>query len=123
MIRNGKDKPSKHDKRARFRSLFSKKDDQFSSKLNLDTEANESKYEHDDGDMTDDDGMGGDEDDPFKNKLLGDWRNMPKLKMLNLKYDTTPARLIRMVITELGVMPPSAAPVIIRECHKDRQLS
>merc|ERR1712013_293587 len=56
-------------------------------------------------------------------KVLGDWRNIPKLKMLNLKYDTTPSKLINMVITELGVMPPSAAPVVIRECHKDRQLS
>ena len=34
----------------------------------------------------------------FKNKLLGNWRDIPKLKMCNLKYDTTPSKLITMII-------------------------
>ena len=124
LVRTGKDKPSKADKQESPKLMFNKANDQFTSKLNLDLDANEKKYDSFNDDIgTDDDKDDNDEDDPFKNKLLGNWRNIPKLKMLNLKYDTTPAKLIQMVITELGVMPPSAAPVIIRECHKDRQLS
>lgn len=126
LVRNGKDKPSKSDKydHGQHQLFYNKDNDVFSSKLNIDLDSNEKKYDSmDDGGTDDYDDTDKNEDDVFKNKLLGNWRNIPKLKMLNLKYDTTPAKLIQMVITELGVMPPSAAPVIIRECHKDRQLS
>ena len=118
LIRNGKDKPTKKDKHRQ--SVFSRdKHAGFQSKLNLDLDA---KEKHEDEDSEEEEADSG-EANPFRNKLLGNWRNMQKLKMCNLKYDTTPSKLIKMVITELGVMPPSAAPVIIRECHKDRQLS
>ena len=112
LIRNGKDKLSKRD-RAQRGSLFSRdKHAAFQSKLNLDLDA---KDKNEDDDEEEDDTENG--ENPFRNKLLGNWRNMPKLKMCNLKYDTTPSKLIKMVITELGVMPPSAAPVIIRETY------
>lgn len=55
--------------------------------------------------------------------ILSDWRNIDGLKILNLKYDLTPAEFVTMVITENGVIPPTSAPVIIREYHKDRELS
>jgi len=36
-------------------------------------------------------------------------------RLLNLKYDTTPAQFITMVVTEVGMIPPTAVPVIVRE--------
>lgn len=37
------------------------------------------------------------------------------LKVLNIMYDLTPPQYINKVITELGVLPPSSVPVILRE--------
>ena len=55
--------------------------------------------------------------------ILSDWRAIDGLKVLNLKYDLTPPEFVTMVITETGIIPPTSAPVIIREYHKDRELS
>jgi len=41
------------------------------------------------------------------------------LKVLNLRYDLTPKELVNMVITEIGPIPPTSVPVIIREFMKD----
>jgi len=42
------------------------------------------------------------------------------LRLLNLKYDTTPMEFITMVVTEVGMIPPTAVPVIVREAsHAD----
>lgn len=46
---------------------------------------------------------------------LADWRDIPRLKLLNLVYDVTPMKYLTMVITEAGVVPPTSVPVIIRE--------
>ena len=42
------------------------------------------------------------------------WEEVPRLQLLNLMYDLTPADFISMVITEYGTIPPSSVPVIIR---------
>ena len=52
--------------------------------------------------------------------MLSGWRDIPKLKLLNLKYDLTPATFISMVITEMGMIPATSVPVILREYHKDQ---
>eukprot|EP01027_Heterolobosea_sp_BB2_P016451 GEZU01023434.1.p1 GENE.GEZU01023434.1~~GEZU01023434.1.p1 ORF type:complete len:516 (+),score=156.75 GEZU01023434.1:395-1942(+) len=49
------------------------------------------------------------------NKKLADWRSIPSLKLLNLVYDLTPSQFVSMVITEMGTIPTSSVPVIIRE--------
>lgn len=46
---------------------------------------------------------------------VADWRDMPRLKLLNLIYDVTPMKYLTMVVTEAGVVPPTSVPVIIRE--------
>jgi len=46
---------------------------------------------------------------------LKDWRNYETLKLLNLMYDLTPMQYILMVITEVGMIPPTSVPVILRE--------
>lgn len=51
--------------------------------------------------------------------MLKEWRTIPSLKLLNLIYDVTPTRFINMVITELGLIPPTSVPVIIREFWKE----
>jgi len=47
--------------------------------------------------------------------LLKDWKEIPSLRLLNLVYDLTPSEFITMVITEVGMVPPSSVPVILRE--------
>ncbi|KAI9698744.1 MAG: hypothetical protein M1836_003854 [Candelina mexicana] len=42
------------------------------------------------------------------------WRETPNLRLLNLMYDVTPAEYIKMVVTELGSLPPSSVPVVYR---------
>jgi len=54
---------------------------------------------------------------------LADWQEVENLRLLNLVYDITPMDLVTMVITEVGNLPPTAVPVVIREYHKDIQAS
>lgn len=54
--------------------------------------------------------------------LLRDWRDIPGLKLLNLMYDLTPVRYVSLVITEVGLIPPTSVPVILREYHKNKDM-
>lgn len=45
---------------------------------------------------------------------LANWENIPHLTPLNLKYDVTPPELVTAVVTEIGILPCSSAPVILR---------
>lgn len=56
----------------------------------------------------------GDEEAEAKPKALSDWKEIPRLQLLNLMYDVTPAEYIRMVICEYGSLPPSSVPVVHR---------
>ncbi|CAN0087067.1 unnamed protein product, partial [Scytosiphon promiscuus] len=38
-----------------------------------------------------------------------------ELKLLNLRYDLTPIKYVTLVITELGFLPPTSVPVLLRE--------
>jgi len=51
---------------------------------------------------------------------LCDWRDVPSLKLLNLSYDVTHSEFVDMIVTELGNLPPSSVPVILRE-RRDNQ--
>ncbi|EGC33660.1 hypothetical protein DICPUDRAFT_5838, partial [Dictyostelium purpureum] len=51
--------------------------------------------------------------------LLENWESYGSLKLLNLMYDLTPIELIDMVITEVGMVPPTSIPVILREYRKE----
>ncbi|KAI5969894.1 tif224 [Candida margitis] len=46
---------------------------------------------------------------------LQNWKSLPTLNILNIMYDLTPPEYINKVITELGALPPSSVPVILRE--------
>lgn len=46
---------------------------------------------------------------------LQDWEKLPLLNILNVMYDLTPPHYINKVVTELGALPPSSVPVILRE--------
>ena len=50
---------------------------------------------------------------------LSSWKQVESLRLLNLLYDVTPADLITIVITELGTMPCSSAPVVLRVKHTE----
>mmetsp|Transcript_19969 Transcript_19969/g.32920 ORF Transcript_19969/g.32920 Transcript_19969/m.32920 type:complete len:456 (+) Transcript_19969:29-1396(+) len=49
------------------------------------------------------------------------WRDSPRLRLLNLNYDTTPQDNITMLVTEYGFIPPSSVPVIVREKTEKEQ--
>lgn len=48
--------------------------------------------------------------EPLKN-----WQDVKNLNIINIMYDLTPPEYINKVITELGALPPSSVPVILRE--------
>lgn len=54
--------------------------------------------------------------------VLRDWKSVEQLKLLNLKYDVTPPDLITCMITELGIVPPTSVPVVLREDHTERPM-
>jgi len=47
-----------------------------------------------------------------------EWSEIAKLKLLNLVYDVTPMSFVNMVITEVGLIPPTSVPAVIRESEK-----
>jgi len=49
---------------------------------------------------------------PSHNVLSG-WKSIDKLILLNLAYDVTPMEHVSVVVTELGLIPPTSVPVII----------
>ena len=49
---------------------------------------------------------------------LEGWREQENLLLLNLEYDLTPSEFVDGVVTELGLVPPTSVPVIIREREK-----
>lgn len=58
------------------------------------------------------------EGDGGRPSFLADWRqneSLRTLKLLNLAYDVTPAQFITMVITEVGMIPCTSIPVVLRE--------
>lgn len=42
------------------------------------------------------------------------WKDIHGFNILNLVYDVTPPELISMVITELGMIPCTSVPVVLR---------
>jgi len=46
---------------------------------------------------------------------LSDWRDIPSMKLLNLVYDLTSIEHVTMIITEVGMIPATSVPVIVRE--------
>eukprot|EP00163_Fabomonas_tropica_P024218 TRINITY_DN4186_c0_g1_i10.p1 TRINITY_DN4186_c0_g1~~TRINITY_DN4186_c0_g1_i10.p1 ORF type:complete len:565 (+),score=129.35 TRINITY_DN4186_c0_g1_i10:1045-2739(+) len=52
---------------------------------------------------------------------LAEWRDIPELRLLNLEYDLTPIEYVTAVITEVGMVPPTSVPVILREYRKELQ--
>jgi translation initiation factor eIF-2B subunit delta len=57
-----------------------------------------------------------------KQSPVNDWKSIDKLKLLNLLYDVTPTEFVMMVITEVGCIPPTSVPVVIREYRREPAL-
>ena len=49
-----------------------------------------------------------------ENPPLSDWRDIQQLRLLNLMYDVTPPDLVTSVVTELGFLPCTSVPVVLR---------
>jgi len=57
---------------------------------------------------------------PFdKPGKLGGWEDIPSLGILNLVFDVTPPEFIDMVVTDIGMIPCTSVPVVLRV--KDQQ--
>jgi len=46
---------------------------------------------------------------------LQNWRQRKNLKLLHLAHDVTPASFVTLVVTEVGMIPPTSVPVVLRE--------
>ena len=46
---------------------------------------------------------------------LQNWSDLPNLRLLNLRYDALAEKYITMIATEVGMIPASSVPVILRE--------
>jgi len=53
-------------------------------------------------------------DRPDKSNILSEWRDKKHLYLLNLVYDVTPSSLVDMAITEIGMIPCTSVPVVLR---------
>lgn len=49
-----------------------------------------------------------------KHNQLDNWKEENSLSLLNLTYDVTAAEFITLVITELGMVPCTSVPVVLR---------
>ncbi|XP_002741935.1 translation initiation factor eIF2B subunit delta-like, partial [Saccoglossus kowalevskii] len=49
-----------------------------------------------------------------QNRYLESWSEIPSLNLLNLVYDVTPPDFVDMVITEIGMVPCTSVPVVLR---------
>jgi len=52
-------------------------------------------------------------------RVLQGWKDNPNLSLLNVTYDVTPADLVTAVITERGMIPCTAVPVVLRMMHDE----
>lgn len=57
---------------------------------------------------------------PNAGKLTG-WQELDSLKLLNILYDVTPAEHVTVVITEIGLIPVTSIPVVLREYSTNGQ--
>lgn len=46
---------------------------------------------------------------------LNGWKSVDSLKLLNILYDVTPSEYVTVVITEIGLIPVTSIPVVLRE--------
>lgn len=51
---------------------------------------------------------------------LEGWQNESSLGLLNLVYDVTPPDFVDLVITELGMIPCTSVPVVLRVKNVDQ---
>ena len=66
----------------------------------------------------------GDPDDLIsitKKPHLDNWKDQSALSLLNLTYDVTASEFITMVITELGMLPCTSVPVVLRVKHAETE--
>uniref|UniRef100_A0A5K3F4G8 Translation initiation factor eIF2B subunit delta n=1 Tax=Mesocestoides corti TaxID=53468 RepID=A0A5K3F4G8_MESCO len=51
---------------------------------------------------------------PCEGDGLANWREAKNLRLLNLVYDVVPPELVSAVVTELGILPTTSVPVVLR---------
>lgn len=46
------------------------------------------------------------------------WKQSKNLRVLNLAYDVIPIEYVSVIVTEVGLVPPTSVPVILREAQQ-----
>ncbi len=57
-----------------------------------------------------------------RGRILDSWTDTSSLSLLNLTYDVTSADLVTMVITELGLLPCTSVPVVLRVINAETDI-
>lgn len=57
-----------------------------------------------------------------KSEPLLDWKKHPDLSLLNLTYDAMPADFVTVVVTEVGSLPATSVPAVLREYRKESMM-
>lgn len=50
----------------------------------------------------------------MQDNLLEGWQDVDQLKLLNLAFDVTPPEFVDIVITDIGMIPCTSVPVVLR---------
>ena len=51
------------------------------------------------------------------------YHRVSRLRLLNIVYDLTPMEHVALVVTEMGMIPPTSVPVIIRERQEAEEVA
>lgn len=62
---------------------------------------------------------GSDDDDNNEASTTEAPKKKTSPRLLNLQYDLTPIKFVGMVVTEAGLIPPTAVPALLREIRKE----
>lgn len=61
-----------------------------------------------------------DAEDKCKDVTLSNWRDIEKLKLLNLHYDVTPAIFVTALVCEYGIVPSATALMVLRMAERNQ---
>eukprot|EP01094_Clydonella_sp_ATCC50884_P020925 TRINITY_DN4471_c0_g1_i1.p1 TRINITY_DN4471_c0_g1~~TRINITY_DN4471_c0_g1_i1.p1 ORF type:complete len:510 (+),score=160.58 TRINITY_DN4471_c0_g1_i1:176-1531(+) len=56
-------------------------------------------------------------------EYVAGFADKPTLNVLNLTYDLTPIQFVTAVLTDVGIIPPTSVPVVLREYNRELPMS
>ena len=59
---------------------------------------------------------------PMKHERVTDSQSLLPAELLNLMYDAMPCDYVTLIITEVGAIPPTSIPVVLREYRTEPKM-